>query len=312
MKILSSSSKYITTLFMLYMLAALCWWSILLLKFNEENYTLKQSLDNYAPTEIRKIESDYQKQRKMILGEGMVFGIALIVGIYFIYRSYRREVDVTKRQNNFLLSITHELKSPLSVVKLINQTLLKRNLNKEQQTELLSDGETEILRLENLISNLLLTTKLDDYARNFVPAPLSEIIQERVNIYNKRYNDRISFSMDQDQLLAIDKELFSTAIDNLISNALKYSEENTKVDIHLSARSKLTTICISDLGKGIPDIEKEKVFNKFYRSGDEETRNSQGSGLGLYLVREIIKLHQGQIIIQDNKPQGSIFVITLK
>lgn len=297
---------------MLYMLAALCWWSILLLKFNEENYTLKQSLDNYAPTEIRKIESDYQKQRKMILGEGMVFGIALIVGIYFIYRSYRREVDVTKRQNNFLLSITHELKSPLSVVKLINQTLLKRNLNKEQQTELLSDGETEILRLENLISNLLLTTKLDDYARNFVPAPLSEIIQERVNIYNKRYNDRISFSMDQDQLLAIDKELFSTAIDNLISNALKYSEENTKVDIHLSARSKLTTICISDLGKGIPDIEKEKVFNKFYRSGDEETRNSQGSGLGLYLVREIIKLHQGQIIIQDNKPQGSIFVITLK
>jgi len=294
------------------MLAALCWWSILLLKFNEENYTLKQSLDNYAPTEIRKIESDYQKQRKMILGEGMVFGIALIVGIYFIYRSYRREVDVTKRQNNFLLSITHELKSPLSVVKLINQTLLKRNLNKEQQTELLSDGETEILRLENLISNLLLTTKLDDYARNFVPAPLSEIIQERVNIYNKRYNDRISFSMDQDQLLAIDKELFSTAIDNLISNALKYSEENTKVDIHLSARSKLTTICISDLGKGIPDIEKEKVFNKFYRSGDEETRNSQGSGLGLYLVREIIKLHQGQIIIQDNKPQGSIFVITLK
>jgi K+-sensing histidine kinase KdpD len=293
------------------MLAALCWWSILLLKFNEENYQLKQATAQSSTEEISLAEKEYNKQRKMILGEGMVFGIALIVGIYFIYRSYKREMNVTKRQNNFLLSITHELKSPLSVVKLINQTLQKRNLNKEQQTELLSDGETEILRLENLISNLLLTTKLDDYAGNFEETELSSLIQERVDIYNKRYKDRIIFSQSKKFNLALDKELFSTAIDNLISNALKYSGEQTKVKIDINASKKHTSISISDVGKGITDLEKEKVFTKFYRSGDEETRNSQGSGLGLYLVKEIIKLHNGSISIKDNHPKGSTFLIIL-
>jgi signal transduction histidine kinase len=101
------------------------------------------------------------------------------------------------------------------------------------------------------------------------------------------------------------------ALNNLLENAVKYTPADKPVTISLQLKNNSAVIQIADNGPGIPDAEKGKVFNKFYRIGNEETRKSKGTGLGLYLTSKIIKQHNGKIAVMDNVPSGCIFEIML-
>ena len=103
---------------------------------------------------------------------------------------------------------------------------------------------------------------------------------------------------------------FETIINNLIQNAIKYQNEGDKIVVRTITDESKVTIRIADHGPGIPDDEKQKVFEKFYRMGDEMTRSTKGTGLGLFLVKELTLRNKGQITIQDNEPNGSVFTIT--
>ena len=99
---------------------------------------------------------------------------------------------------------------------------------------------------------------------------------------------------------------------NLIENAIKYADKNSEVMIALRENNDQMELSIADEGPGIDNADKKKVFQKHYRIGNEATKNSKGTGLGLYLVKRIVTVHKGHISIQDRKPKGSIFVITMK
>jgi signal transduction histidine kinase len=101
------------------------------------------------------------------------------------------------------------------------------------------------------------------------------------------------------------------AVNNLIENAVKYSPSPNPIDITLARSNSESVIRVSDQGAGVPDSEKKKIFNKFYRAGNEETRRAKGTGLGLYITSKIVSQHKGRIIVKDNTPSGSIFEITL-
>jgi len=272
------------------MLAALAWWTVLLLKFNSVNHTLAQTADQSEYT--AEAIQDYEKNKLMIMGEGLVFAVALVTGVYLLYRSYKRELETSSRQNNFLMSVTHELKTPLSVMKLSNETMRMRDLDTSTQAKLLDIDRKEINRLELLINNLLLSSKLD---------------QSR--LFNSRFSDRIQFQADSKISMQVDKHLFSTAIDNLLDNALRYSEGQVSLELH--ELNNTVKISVIDNGKGIPKGEREKIFEKFYRIGDENVRSTQGTGLGLFLSKSIIEAHQGSIQVSDNVPTGTIFTISI-
>ncbi len=303
----NASVKYLTIIIITYMLAALAWWTLLLLKFNTASHTLAQTAE--ASVYTQEAIADYDKNKKMILGEGIVFAVALVTGIFLLYRSYKRELETTQKQNNFLMSVTHELKTPLSVMKLSNETMRTRTLDDNLQKKLLHIDQKEITRLEVLINNLLLSSKLDQSHTSSVEN-LASLLKARCEIFDSRYPNRITYSGQESLDYPLDKNLFSTAIDNLLDNALRYSEGS--VHLRLKNLDAAIEISISDDGNGIPPNERKKIFEKFYRIGDENTRTTQGTGLGLFLAKSVVEAHKGSIEISDNVPMGTVFTIRLK
>jgi K+-sensing histidine kinase KdpD len=312
--------RYISLGVMFYMLAALIWWTILLSNYNAQVYTLQVSKVNSisVPVTIESAESalkKYEKNKAMIIGEGFVFGISLIIGTYFIQRSYNNQIETNLRQKNFLLSISHELKSPLAAIKLNIDTLLKRkNIEADQREQLYQDMAFENNRLDKLISNLLLAAKLNKtYQYNFEKTDIVPIIKSVVKNIEVLYPKiKCSFDFEDTLVLDVDKEAIYSLIYNITENAAKYTPNYQGVIlIKPNQNLKEISIDIADQGIGIDPRERTKIFDQFYRIGQEETRQSKGTGLGLFIAQQIIIAHKGKIIISDNKPNGSIFSLTI-
>ena len=323
-----SIMKFLSYGVMIYMLLALIWWTILLTRnnnllyqkklelFYSKNLNSESRLDSNSIIKQKENEltEDYLKKKYMILGEGLVFGISLIIGLWFIQKSYNHELENTKKQNNFLLSITHELKSPIASITLITETLQKRKLPSEIIAQMHESILSESKRLESLVSNLLMAARLDNtYTYNFESCNLWEISDKVIkSIKIHQASAQISLKMTEEKCeLECDRESIISVLNNLIENSLKYSSTPAIIDIEICNKQKNIELQVADLGFGILDVEKNKVMQQFYRTGNEETRQTKGTGLGLYIVSKIIEAHKGTIKITDNTPKGTIFTINL-
>lgn len=262
------------------------------------------------------LPKDMDRKFYMILGEGLVFFVILVSGFFMTYRSLKKEMEVGNQQKNFLLSITHELKTPIASLKLYLQTLLKRDLNPEKQKEILEKSVKDADRLNGLVENILLATKIDDngFPMNPEELDLSEMMQSMtLNLLEASGKEvDVEFFIQSDVKFKGDKDAFESILTNLISNALKYAPEKSTMCVTLVQKSGETALSISDEGVGVEVGEVDKIFEKFYRSGNEETRNQKGTGLGLYIVKELVEQHNGMIQVQSNKPKGSIFVASFR
>jgi len=231
-----------------------------------------------------------------------------------INRGYNKEIVVANQQRNFLLSITHELKSPLSSIRLILETFQKRALKPEQREKFTNSALQETDRLTTLVNDLLLAAKIETtYQPLKEPIPLTDSVRDIVSKLKIKFPEA-QFTVDSqpaDIFIEGDRLGITSTLINLIENALKYSPKPATIDVSLKATDTQVTIDVADQGLGINDKEKKKVFEKFYRVGSEDTRKTKGTGLGLFIVNEIIKAHQGNITILDNEPKGSRFRIEL-
>lgn len=266
------------------------------------------------PIELAELEKEYTRNKWMIMGEGSVFGILLIIGVWFIQNAYQKDMRATTKQKNFLLSVTHELKSPIAAMTLIMETLLRKEWPRDKQMELCRNALNENHRLEKLIHNLLLSAKLDEgYTYNFEEHNIEEIIRE----VSQRYlvqKPELSLSVETESDLLpvkIDKEGFESIMANLIENSIKYSHGVPVIGISIKQNGLHTLITCADNGSGIPDNEKQRITEQFYRIGNEETRQSKGTGLGLHIVHQIVKAHKGELYFEDNAPRGLKVVIKL-
>ncbi len=320
--------KFLSYGVMIYMLLALIWWTTLLTRNNRSLYDSKVDWLQVTQNQLYKVEDfnieetieydqltqAYQRGKNMILGEGLVFGISLILGMWFIQNAYSRELNTNRKQKNFLLSITHELKSPIASINLITQTLLKRKLDTEKTTELHESILSESTRIEKLINNLLFATRINnEYKYNFENIDIVSLIDDIVKKFKFQHADaQILTHFESNQIfIFVDREAFISLITNLIENAIKYSNEKPIIHIELHNNESIATITVKDNGNGIPETEKPKVTQQFYRIGNEETRQTKGTGLGLYIIDKMVKAHQGKLKILDNKPKGTQFIITL-
>lgn len=290
-----------------YMIAAFTWWAILLSRQNDQIYALqKDSIQTENIVAQEKIASTYKRKKAMIIGEGIVFTVALIFGIYLIYRSSRKEVKLFERQRNFLLSVSHELKSPIASIKLGMETIRNRSLDKSKVDNISSIAHKEATRLEKLVNNILTATSIDySYQPSYRKTNL-ENIKKKILEFSSQHGDRIDLSLEgnSNQMFKFDIEGFLIIIDNLIDNAAKYSEDRISVNIQLHS-SKITST-VKDLGVGISNEEKKLVFNRFYRVGSEEIRTQKGTGLGMFIVDKILQNNKGQITLKDNEPNGLV------
>ncbi len=273
-----------------YTLAELVWWSVLLVRAQ--------------PNRIG-----------MILGELSVFVLVFAIGAYFLHRSINAERRLHQQQKNFLLSVTHELKSPLASIKLYLQTIQKRDLNREQQMNFIGKSLMDIERLNDLVENMLIASRIDNSSYTFPKERfnLSELVQtivSRLQINKCDCNQQIiAAEVDPGIEILGDKFALSSMINNLVENAIKYSGPCEVVEVKLQRKEQSVHLMVADHGIGISDAEKPRIFEKFYRVGNEDTRNTKGTGLGLFIVKHVLDKHEATIKVRDNKPSGSIFEV---
>jgi K+-sensing histidine kinase KdpD len=266
-------------------------------------------------SEVANESSQVSKRVTMIIGEGGVFLILLLIGIWQIRQSIRKELKLSEKQNNFLLSVTHELKTPLAANKLYIQTITKRELSKEQINELLAKAIEENTRLERMIDNILNASRLENNVLTLGKEEFS--LTELMKIVGERFNTIIGkqiIIIDSKETLKMygDKFMIETVLNNLIENALKYAGTENLITVYSQSESEFIRFGVKDLGPGISKENKSEIFKKFYRVGSEDTRSQKGSGLGLFIVSELIKMHKGSIACLDNSPNGTNFQITLQ
>jgi two-component system, OmpR family, phosphate regulon sensor histidine kinase PhoR len=309
-------------LLVFYVLLQFTWWAYLLIDLNTEVFQnkvelleLQQSYNSAIAGEEAELHAELESRWAMVVGEGMVFLTILLLGIHRTRLAFKKEYALSRQQKNFLLSITHEFKSPLAAVKLNLQTIQKRVLTREQQEQIVSKALNETERIHNLVENALLAARIESHSFNLQKEEfnLTECIEGTIENRSIPGSTRVKVRMNLQQGVYIkgDALAVSSIILNLLENAEKYSPEDSEVVITLTSDDKNAVIEVADHGKGVPDAEKSRIFNKFYRVGNEETRNTKGTGLGLFIVSHIVDLHNGTVILEDNKPTGAVFKVIL-
>jgi K+-sensing histidine kinase KdpD len=303
---------------LLYIIAALGWWAFSLLHQNTEIHNLhKAALHPNAPdyaVQLKKIDEQQKRGVYKFIGEGSAFLLLILVGALFVYRSVRRQFRLQQQQQNFVMAVTHELKTPIAVARLNLETLQKYNLEEDKRKKLVQMTLQETLRLDTLINNILISSQLEGHIYKIAKEELdlSELVKDVAKNFQARYADReLQTNVAEGIDIQGDQMLLKLLLSNLLENANKYSPKSKPIHLNLAKKSHVACLQVIDEGPGIPDDEKEAVFEKFYRIGNEQTRKTQGTGLGLYICRQIAKDHHGTITIKDNQPTGSKFIVQL-
>ena len=282
-----------------YVVVQFVWWGFHLIELTEE---------------VSQKSTEVSSRISMVIGEGAVFLLLLLIGIWQIRRSIHKELKLSESQNNFLLSVTHELKTPLAANKLYLQTIKKRELSKEQSDDLISKAIDENIRLERMIDNILNASRLENNRMNLEKEKIN--LGKLITSVQERYNSILNASIievDIDTTIEIfaDRFMLETIFSNLIENALKYAGKEHPITIYCFQNDSAIQFGVKDAGPGVPKELKNDIFKKFFRVGNEEVRTQKGTGLGLFIVAELVRMHNGTIACEDNQPNGLNFRITI-
>ncbi len=311
------------TVLFLYVIAAIVFWGYSLQKKSGEIFRLENEVIELKKNDIsqatykQKIFEITDKKRRRTMqywGEGGTFLIVILISAFFVYRAFHKQIQLTKLQRNFMMSVTHELKTPLAGVILNLQTLLRRKVDPEMQTKLLKSSEREAKRLSNLCNNILVSTQLEDAGKKLYQSEcdLNEMVMQSAEDFMETIEQRelkVDANLEQAFSVKGDSSLWQLVVSNLLQNAHKYSPLDQPIEVKIFSDKGKAKLQVIDTGIGVADVEKKLIFDKFYRIGNENTRKSQGTGVGLYLVRKVVQLFKYDISVRNNNPQGSIFEI---
>jgi signal transduction histidine kinase/tetratricopeptide (TPR) repeat protein len=242
----------------------------------------------------------------------LVFGLALTI------RSVSHELELARMKSDFVSTVSHEFKSPLTSIRQLAEMLQSGRVPSEERRQqyydvLLEQSE----RLTLLTDNILSLARIEEGRAEFafestdISALLTHIVspvQERVRHEGFDIELKVRGPIP---LIAVDRTTLSQAITNLIDNAIKYSGDSRKIMVSASAEEQFLVIAVQDFGVGIKKEDIDRVFERFFRGGDELTRTVKGSGLGLTLVKEIVEAHRGKVEVESEPEKGSVFSIRL-
>lgn len=241
-----------------------------------------------------------------------------LFGSYLLWRDVRRDVRLAELRSQFVSSVSHELKTPLTAIRMFAETLrLGRSRNKKMKEEYLDTIVNESERLTRLLNNVLDFSKIEERRRIYHPrlTSLSEIVHAAARAMKYPLSQQgFELNVDlQEDLpeVRVDRDAFEQAILNLLHNAMKYSSDSRDIDLRLLRKDRYALIQVIDRGIGIDQKEQKKIFEKFYRIPTPENKRMTGTGLGLALVSHIVKAHGGNIEVKSVPGKGSTFSIYL-
>ena len=253
----------------------------------------------------------YRRRILMMVSEGTFFAVMLLVLMGLLWRTFRREVELERQHRNFLSAITHELKSPLASSHLALETVLSGRADETTSRRFLHNALNDTVRLQDLVQKVLETTRYGHGGRlDLRRVCLSEVVASAISAIRPRLEaagGEVHADVTPDVQVGADEEAFRILISNLLENAVKYGGTPPHIDVALRLERDWAVLEVSDNGSGIASEEVPLVFQRFYRSGDELSRTTHGTGLGLYLVRQIARIHRGTVKITSTGPDGTTF-----
>ena len=262
------------------------------------------------PKKIEELKFERYQQRNIWLYQSILLLFLVGVGIYGVFSSIEKIYKLNKQQNNFLLSVTHEFKTPIAVIRLMLQTSKHPKVNDEKRIELVDNSIQSTHRLEELAENMLTAMQIESnaYQYNLSPVDYSNLVNKVIN--NQQIKGQISAEVEPDIVVEGDDFILRMVVNNLIENAFKYSN-NQPIEVSLTKDQKWKRLSIKDQGIGLKNEDYKNIFKKFYRVQDEETRVSKGTGLGLFIVKQAVEKHSGKVFVSANADKGSTFTILL-
>jgi PAS domain S-box-containing protein len=227
-----------------------------------------------------------------------------------------RRRALEKQKEDFIGIASHELKTPITSIKPYTEILQEifQEAQDEQNVELMKKLDVQINHLTDLINMLLDTTKIAEGKLALTPQQfdLNELIAERVeDLQRVSKKHRLILRQETLQPVTADREHINQVLTNLLSNAIKYSPKGGDVIITTAETGGQVSISIQDFGIGIPEILKEKVFDRFFRVQNMQQQTFPGMGLGLYITAGIVKRHGGTIAVESEEGKGAVFTVTL-
>ncbi len=318
MKLAPKSALTLFIFMVVVLFAQAVWWVVFMAKLTAEKVDMARQLGG-SPELVKQIHEEQFARQIMLGSEGVFFFVLILFGAWIIYRALVRSEELKFHQQNFLMAVTHELKTPLASVQIYLDTLQSPKISPEKKEQIIPRMKEDIERLERLVENVLDAGRFDrhGYHLNRAPFNLSSLVEERLAhigkaattvplTIQKKIAPEISFDGDITAL--------ARAIDSILENSLKYHDgKMIALDISLVADRKSIVLTITDKGTGFAREESRRLFERFYRTGDEMTRRQSGSGLGLYLCREIVRAHGGDVTaVSEGVGKGATFTITLK
>lgn len=235
----------------------------------------------------------------------------------YYLQGLREKLEQEENSTKSLISdISHQLKTPLSSLRMSHELAQESELSKEERDEFLKQEEVEIHKLEVLLQELVNLSRLESHMIELKPerCEIKKTITEAVNqVFMKAYAKRIELQVDieKDEVVCHDPKWTVEAISNILDNAIKYSMEETKIMVSVKQLPNLLLLEIEDEGIGIEPEDLHKIFQRFYPGKEAKAFSKDGAGIGLYLSRKIIEEQGGTITAKRRPVQGTKFQITL-
>ncbi|MBK8499820.1 MAG: HAMP domain-containing histidine kinase [Flavobacteriales bacterium] len=285
------------------------WWAVLLLRRDREISALQARSSGLV--EATDPAAEGSRRALMVLGEAAVFLLLLLALLVLVYRSVQRDLRLAAAQRNFLLAVTHELRSPIAAIKLQLSTLARSDLQPVQRYELRQGALEEVDRLAALTDKVLQATAAEEGTmplriEQVDVMPIVRNVAERARADAAR--DHYLKVVGPDSLVVgMDAHALRSIAENLIENAAKYAPSGSTIEVEVRPMGPSWDLLVSDEGPGVAQEERERIFERFHRSGSEEVRATQGTGLGLYIVRRLSQRLGGSVDVRPRAPKGSIF-----
>jgi signal transduction histidine kinase len=262
------------------------------------------------------ILDEYRKRIVMMVSEGAFFAFLLFVFMVILWRTFRREVELERRHRNFLSAITHELKSPIAAIRVALETVVMGRADEKTARKFISNAMADTDRLDRLVQKVLQATRYGSGVNGIRldRRSLSWVVEGAIGVFEPgalAAGAMLTAEISDNLWAEIDDEAMAIAVSNLLENALKYGGDPAEIRIELRREGDLAILDVRDNGHGIAEGEIPLIFDRFYRAGDEMTRTSQGTGLGLYLVQRIMRAHHGEVSVADTGPAGTTMRLSL-
>jgi signal transduction histidine kinase len=279
-------------------------------KGHPETWKVRTGYDNLTIPEI--IAARERPQYAMM---AMLAGV-MALGVFFVARAAAREVRLAELKSNFVSSVSHDLKTPLALIQLFAETLeLGRLKNTDRANEYYRIINSEARKLTRLINNLLDFSKIEAGLRKYQlePLDLREVTRRVVDSLESQFrHNQFTVSVrtpERPLTVMLDPEATEQALENLLSNAMKYSPEHRDIVVEVAADGKFGVVRVRDRGIGIPPRLQRRIFQKFYRVQTDAGTGPQGTGLGLAIVDHVMRAHNGFVRVDSEPGRGSTFAL---